>query len=222
MSFPAFPRQSLEFLQGISINNNKAWFEAHRADYDTAYVGAGKAFVAAAGEVLTAIAPEIQAQPKVNGSIFRINRDIRFAADKRPYKDHLDFWFWEGQRAGAVSGFFARLTPDTFGIGVGCHGFDKARLATFRSRLSQGLDQVASEISGAGYALEGQHYTRVPTGMDERAPGGAFARHGALFVHVECDAEVALDGDALQAACTTHWQALAPLHRWLIDQVQNG
>jgi hypothetical protein len=43
----------------------------------------------------------IRAEPRVNGSILRINRDTRFSTDKRPYKDHLDFWFWEGERRAA-------------------------------------------------------------------------------------------------------------------------
>ncbi|HXI56959.1 MAG TPA: DUF2461 family protein [Polyangia bacterium] len=42
-----------------------------------------------------------------------INRDIRFFKDKSPYKDHLDLWFWTGDRKGwDASGFFFRLTPD--------------------------------------------------------------------------------------------------------------
>jgi uncharacterized protein (DUF2461 family) len=60
----------------------------------------------------------------VLGSILRIHRDTRFSRDPSPYKDHLDFWFWEGERR-AVSGFFARLTPEHLGVGASCHGLDK-------------------------------------------------------------------------------------------------
>jgi uncharacterized protein (DUF2461 family) len=55
----------------------------------------------------------------VLGSIFRINRDTRFSKDKRPYKDHLDFWFWEGDRKAASSGLFARVSPDGVIVGAG-------------------------------------------------------------------------------------------------------
>ena len=54
------------------------------------------AFVAAIGDKLVKHSPNISAIPKVNGSIFRVNRDIRFSKDKTPYKDHIDLWFWEG------------------------------------------------------------------------------------------------------------------------------
>jgi uncharacterized protein (DUF2461 family) len=46
--------------------------------------------VDAAGEALAEIAPAVEAQPRVNGSIFRINRDVRFSKDKRPYKGVTD------------------------------------------------------------------------------------------------------------------------------------
>lgn len=60
----------------------------------------------------------------MNGSIMGINRDIRFSKDKSPYKDHLDLWFWTGDRKGwDTSGFFFRLTPDRLVLGEGMHGF---------------------------------------------------------------------------------------------------
>ncbi|MSP21002.1 MAG: DUF2461 family protein [Alphaproteobacteria bacterium] len=42
------------------------------------------------GPLLQKVAPQLQFEPKVNGSIGRINRDIRFSKNKAPYKDHLD------------------------------------------------------------------------------------------------------------------------------------
>lgn len=48
-----------------------------------------KALVVDLGERLRrTVAPELVADPRVNGSLFRINRDIRFSADKSPYKTH--------------------------------------------------------------------------------------------------------------------------------------
>jgi uncharacterized protein (TIGR02453 family) len=100
--FAGFPPATLRFLGDLAENNTKAWFDEHRADYESNWVAPAKAFVSAAGEALTDLAPRIEAQPRVNGSIFRVNRDTRFSKDKSPYKDHLDFWFWEGERRSAV------------------------------------------------------------------------------------------------------------------------
>jgi uncharacterized protein (DUF2461 family) len=166
--------------------------------------------VLAAGERLQAIAPTIRAEPRILGSIFRINRDTRFSMDKRPYKDHLDFWFWEGHRKAAVSGFFARVSPDFVGIGAGGHGFSQEQLIAFRRAVgdpatASELGQVAAGLSKAGYTLSG-----------EVSPRSRF-----LYVHVDEPAEEATR-PALVNTCERHWRALSPLHRWLVDHVQAG
>jgi len=110
--FAGFPEGPLEFLGGIRAHNTKDWFDAHRDEYEKFYVEPAIAFGAAVGLRLARIAPEIVTDARVNGSIFRINRDTRIAKDKRPYKDHLDFAFWEGERKASVSSFFVRGSPD--------------------------------------------------------------------------------------------------------------
>lgn len=112
MTFRGFPKDTLVFLRGTRAHNDKAWFDAHRVDYDEHYVTPAKAFVSAAGPRIAKLAPDIEAEPLINGSIFRINRDTRFSKDKRPYKDHLDFAFWEGERKFGMSSFFVRVSPD--------------------------------------------------------------------------------------------------------------
>src|SRR5215216_5284663 len=121
----AFPPDTLTFLDELRAHNDKQWFEANRSRYEAAYVAPAKAFVEAAGPHLQDIVPGIRAEPNVLGSIFRINRDTRFSPDKRPYKDHLDLWFWEGERKSAVSGLFLRVSPDGVVIGAGAHAFPK-------------------------------------------------------------------------------------------------
>lgn len=221
----AFPSDTLAFLGEVGRDNTKVWFEANRARYQRAYVEAAKAFVDAVAPSLAAIVPGIQAEPRVSGSIFRINRDIRFSADKRPYKDHLDFWFWEGDRKAAVSGLFVRVAPDLVGVGAGSHGFDKTVLGRFRAAVTD--DETRAELVGAvdsiekaGYRIEGQTYKRVPTGYPAEGPGARFLRHSALFVHHDEPADLALDPERLLPTLGQHWSALAPLHRWLVTHVQ--
>jgi uncharacterized protein (TIGR02453 family) len=108
--FAGFGKDTIRFLSGLSANNKAEWFNAHRADYEAHYIEPAKDFVVAVADPLAKLAPGIHAEPKVNGSIFRINRDIRFSKDKTPYKDHLDLWFWQGERKAAISGFFFPLT----------------------------------------------------------------------------------------------------------------
>lgn len=222
--FTGFPLETTEFLRQLSDNNSKAWFDEHRAAYDDHWVVPAKAFVVAAGAALQEIAP-VAAQPRVNGSIFRVNRDIRFSADKRPYKDYLDFWFWEGERRSAVSGFYLRITPDAVAIGIGAHRFDRDRLASYRAAVidplaGESLRAAVGAIEKTGFELKGEHYKTLPRGF--AAPDeftGRMLRHNSLWIGEEEPAPKVLGSKRFVAWALTRWSKMAPLHRWLVDNV---
>src|SRR5688500_19041605 len=122
MTFGGFPSETMAFLEGIAAHNDKDWFTANRALYDVGYVEAGKAFVAAMAPELRHISPDVRFEPKIGASLSRVNRDTRFSRDKRPYKDHLDIFFWHGDLKGwAHPGFFLRLTAESVWLGAGMH-----------------------------------------------------------------------------------------------------
>ena len=224
-AFGGFPPETIQFLRELRVNNRKDWFDAHRADYEAFWVAPARAFVVAAGQQLAELAPGIRAEPRVLGSILRINRDTRFSRDPSPYKDHLDFWFWEGERRRAVSGFFARLNPELLGVGAGCHGFDPEPLARFRQAVADPasgaeLAGITRRLEAAGYQLGGATLKRPPAGFESAGPAGRFLLFKALFVHRDEPADERIHTDAVLATCLRHWSALAPLHRWLTDNTQ--
>ncbi len=220
--FTGFPKQTLTFLRGLRRNNSKAWFDDHRSDYDRYWVEPAKAFVVDAGEALQKIAP-VAAEPKVNGSIFRINRDIRFSRDKTPYKDHLDFWFWEGTRRTAVSGFYLRVSPDGVGIGVGAHSFDRDRLAAYRSAVvdtksGPSLSRAVTSVGKAGYDVKGVHYKQIPRGFEPRNERQAeMLRHAALWIGEDHDLSPLVHSPELVDWAVGEWKQMKPIHRWLVD-----
>ena len=83
VSFQGFSKELPRFLAKLQKNNNRDWFERNRDIYEEHYVEAAKNFVATIGPKLQKIAA-VDAEPRVNGAIMRINRDVRFAKDKRP------------------------------------------------------------------------------------------------------------------------------------------
>lgn len=224
--FTGFPTETTAFLAALAANNDKAWFDAHRDDYEAYWVAPARRFVTAAGEALVDLAPGIEAQPRINGSIFRINRDTRFSADKTPYKDHLDFWFWEGERSRAVSGFYMRITPTELGIGAGAHGFDAPRLAAFRSAVvgddsGERLRRAVAAVEGAGWPVAGEKYKRLPRGMEAVTPTQErFLRFGALWCGEDRPIPASLHNRRLVSYAMNRWRKLAPLHRWLVDELQ--
>ena len=128
--FEDFSRELPTFLGDLTANNSKKWFDAHRKDYEALYVEPAKAFVEAMGPALQKLSPGVRAEPRVNGSLMRINRDTRFSKDKTPYKTTLDLMFTEGEgKMRLCPGFYFRISADELGMGAGMHGFDPDRLA---------------------------------------------------------------------------------------------
>ena len=227
-TFGGFPPETIRFLRELRVNNRKDWFDAHRSDYEAFWLAPAKAFVVAAGEQLAELAPGIQAEPRVLGSILRINRDTRFSRDPSPYKDHLDFWFWEGpERRAAVSGIFARLTPETFSAGVGAHMFDPQLLKRFRSAVVDGtagsaLASAVKAVERSGLEVLGERYSRPPAGFKADGDAARLLRFGALWTVEEAQADAVAESPRIVDFCMEHWRAALPVHRWLVETLQRG
>jgi uncharacterized protein (TIGR02453 family) len=221
-----FPPATLEFLADLREHNTREWFDFQRSRYEKDVLAPAKAVVTALAPVLDRLSPGIHAEPRVLGSIFRINRDTRFSADKRPYKDHLDFWFWHGPRATAVSGLFLRLSPDGLSVGAGAHGLDKDRLHRYRTAVGDpvagtALVDLAADLERSGIGIAGQALVRPPKGYEAAPEAAPFLLHKALFVATTDPAESATD-PTLPQLLERRWAPLVPLHEWLVEHVQDA
>jgi uncharacterized protein (TIGR02453 family) len=222
--FAGFPKGTLTFLRGMRAHNDRSWFEAHRAQYDEFYVEAGKSFVKAIGASLSRLAPDIVADARINGSILRVNRDVRFSKDKTPYKDHLDFAFAEGERNASMSTLWVRVSPDGFQVGAGLHRSDSSQLAAFRAAVADAkhgktLAALAKKLRSKGLDFGEPHYKRYPSGYSEDGPAAEFLLHNTLFVSQNFKASAAC-APGVVTECVREWKTLMPLHRWLMDCVQ--
>ena len=92
--FNGFPRQYFTFFNQLKKNNTREWFEEHRRDYEAFVMHPAREFVTAMGQKLRQIAPGVNAVPKINQSLFKINRDVRFSKDKSHYKNMLSLHRW--------------------------------------------------------------------------------------------------------------------------------
>jgi uncharacterized protein (TIGR02453 family) len=92
---PYFTPATFKFLRGLARRNEREWFEAHRDAYESAVREPCLRLIADLQPLLAQLSPVLIANPKkVGGSLFRIHRDVRFSADKRPYKTHAGMWFY--------------------------------------------------------------------------------------------------------------------------------
>ena len=219
-----FPAETVEFLTDLRAHNDKTWFDLNRARYESGYIEPAKAFVEVVGPELNELVPGIHAEPRVHGSIFRINRDIRFSSDKRPYKDHLDFWFWEGDRKAAVSALFLRVWPDGVVVGAGAHAFDNRQLAKYRDAVvdptaGAKLATIVTDLEAAGHEIGGETYKRLPRGYAATGIAERLLRHSALYVHAELPVRTATSARFIDTVLG-HWRAFLGVHRWLVARVQ--
>src|SRR5690242_17136773 len=112
-----FSPAALQFLRGLAAHNDKHWFEAHRSEYEQEVREPMQELIDEMLMRFRDFAPEIGGDPK--RSMFRINRDVRFARDKSPYKTHAACWFHHrgaSRRVGnggteGSAGFYFHLEP---------------------------------------------------------------------------------------------------------------
>ncbi len=224
--FNGFPPDALRFVAELRLNNDKGWFDANRARYDAAWVEPAKLFVVALGEKLQrTVSKGVRFEPRVNGSMMRINRDIRFSKDKTPYKTHLDLWFWEGDERGwQGSGFYFRLMPTSLMLGAGIHFFDPPLLARYRKAVAEptpgaALLKAIAAVEKAGFTTGGEHFKRVPKGFPPDHPRGRWLKHGGLFAGCEGKPPKEAGSARFVDYCADRFRKMLPLHKWLVAMV---
>ena len=224
--FPGFPAEGLQFLRDLAVNNERAWFEANKQDYQTYLLDPAVAFVTAVGERLKiSVSPDIRYDTRTNGSgsLTRIYRDVRFSQDKTPYNTNLNGFFWQGAGKKTESPAFGfRLEADGLGLMAGQFGFPKSVLQKFRDAVADDtlgpeLAQIVTDVKAAGdYEVLGEHYKRVPRGYDPDHPRADLLRYAGLYAHPPRIEGAVLTSRAIVDRCVEHFQAMAPIQQWLV------
>ena len=221
--FSGFMKETVRFYMALRKNNNRAWFEANRATYDTHVMTPAKLFVTAMGEGLKRIAPGIVAIPAVNKSIFRINRDTRFSLDPAPYKTNLGIYFWDGRRSRMESsGFYFGLEPPDLYLGGGMYMIPESLFGRFRKdvvdkkRGAEIRKIVAAIRAREGFSVEGDRYKRVPAGFDPGHPNAELLKHKGLYASFETKVPEEFYSARLVDYCLARFEPIVPLHRWLM------
>jgi uncharacterized protein (TIGR02453 family) len=219
--FNGFPGEYFTFFDKLKKNNSKQWFEEHRDEYDEFVMHPAREYVIAMGEKLRKIAPEVNAIPKINKSLFKINRDVRFSKDKRPYKTYMGIWLWEGTgKRMESSGFYLHVEDKKVLIGVGIKMFPKPLLDRFRNAVvdkKQGaaLKSTIKKLMTRGYLIDGKHYKKVPRGFDADHPNAEYLRYNGLTARIEEKVPAEFYSSELIDYAYTHYKNMLYLHRWL-------
>lgn len=218
-----FPRCTADFLTKLSRNNNREWFEKHRDEYKSMFLEPTQEFVIEMGGKLQSIRPGIIAIPKIDKSIFRLHRDVRFSKEKSPYKTNLGVLFWEGDdKKLESSGFYFHIEPKYFFLGGGTYVFSDNMIKTYREALSdktagEQLTTAIKKVTKLGYQIGGKHFKRLPKGFDEDSPQAELLLHNGLYCYIESKELDQLKPITIVEFCYKHFKAMLPVHNWLAD-----
>jgi uncharacterized protein (TIGR02453 family) len=86
---PAFTRETFGFFKDLGRNNRKMWMDANRERYQSAVVQPFRRFLDELAPAALALNSQFDVSGRTGPSFSRINRDIRFAKDKTPYKTQM-------------------------------------------------------------------------------------------------------------------------------------
>lgn len=140
---------TIKFLKGIKKNNSKEWFDANRKAYDAAKLEYLEFVTEVLGK-MKLIDPSLgELQPKQ--CVFRINRDVRFSANKDPYKTNFGASFSKGGKKINCAGYYFHLEPGECFIGGGYWMPEAADLAKIRQEIDYSFDEFKSIISSKSF-----------------------------------------------------------------------
>lgn len=222
----SFPQSTIKFLTALSKNNNKEWFEKNRFRYDFELLQPAIQFVIDLGEELQKLSPNIIAIPKVDKSIFRLHRDVRFSKDKSPYKTNLGLYFWEGSgKKMECSGLYFHIEPKLFFLGAGMYQFTKDQLKKYRDVVSNPdkgkelSDLVKKLLKNKKYQLGGKTYKKTPRGFDPDYTFNELLLHSGFYVFYESKDFSELTKKDPVSFSYKLFKEMYFIHKWFVENI---
>ncbi len=214
MDYPAL----IAFLSDLAANNNKPWFDEHRPTYDRLR---GE-WIELVGQVIAGIAqfdPSVEiVSPK--DALFRINRDMRFSKDKRPYKTNFSAAICpQGRNSGMPVYYFQVDEAGGLMIAGGLYYPERAGLNRIREFIAEHPEKMDAVLTDPAFATTygatfgGERLKRPPQGYTEDTPGIEHIKLKSFTASTEPQGWVER-GDALPDDIVAAFRALFPLIRW--------
>ncbi len=201
LSFRGFSPETFAYLEALAFNNDRAWFEAHRGDYERLVREPALALIRDMEPVISRISPHYTAvAKKVGGSLMRVYRDTRFGADKTPYKTNVGIQFrHEAHRNVHAPGFYVHLATDGCFVGAGCWRPEREDLALIRARIDGKPKAYKAAVArGEGEMVPaGDSLVRVPRGFPSDHPLAAELKRIDFLLSSDMDPDLYLDRSLL-------------------------
>jgi uncharacterized protein (TIGR02453 family) len=157
------------YFIGLQLDNSKAYFDSHRTQYQREVRGPMEA-------LLKHLEPEFGP-----GKIFRPNRDLRFSADKSPYKTNIAADVGMGAGGGYLSLDAKGLMAAGGRYMLESSQLPKLRSAVAADRSGKQLAEIVAQLEAAGYDVGGEDLKRVPGGLPQDHPRARLLKHKRLY-----------------------------------------
>lgn len=207
----------LKFLKGLSRQNTKEWFDLHRKEYE----GLRREWIDFVQEIinqLQVIDPSI-AGLEAKHCIFRINRDVRFSANKSPYKNNFGASFNKGGKNSGAAGYYLHIQPGECFIAGGLYAPEADALNKVRQEIDYNLEEFKSLITAKDFKkqfglLTGEKLIRPPKGYEADNPAIDYIKHKSFLMYREFD-ESLLTGKGTNKFILDGFKAMTPLIHFL-------
>ena len=159
-------RLILDFLKDIMRNNNREWFQAHRAEYDAARAEFERGAQLAIGRIAE-FDPEI-AHVTVKDATYRFYRDTRFSPDKSPYKNHFGAYINAHGKKALRGGYYIHLEPGGCMVAVGNYWLPTNILTSCRNEIMGNTEEWLRCVESRAFKT----YYGAPEDVAPEAPQG--------------------------------------------------
>lgn len=200
MAFRGWKVEALEFFEGLEAENTRAYWQAHKHVYDTLVRPPME-------ELLRELEPEFG-----EWKVFRPYRDVRFSADRSPYKTNI---------AATIGDGYVSLSADALAAGSGYYDMAPDQLERFRKAVDD--DRTGGEIAGivasarrSGYDIAAHHVLKTaPKGFARDHPRLELLRHKGLIAWKRWPAGAWLGRSSAKDRVVAFLRASEPLTAWL-------
>jgi uncharacterized protein (TIGR02453 family) len=208
MAFSGFPVAAFEFYEGLAADNSKTYWTAHKDVYEEAVRAP-----------MEALASQLEAEFGP-AKAFRPYRDVRFSADKSPYKTHQGLFC---QTAGGV-GYYLQLDAEGLMTAGGFYSHDKEQTARYRSAVDgpatgAELEKLLTALRRKGFEVGGDTVRTRPRGVPADHPRLELMRHESLTAHRRHPAEEKVETSKAFELVRGDWRALRPFNEWVTANV---
>ena len=204
MAFRGWPVEALEFYEALEADNSKAFWQRHKETYETIVR-------APMEELLAELAPEWG-----EGRIFRPYRDVRFSADKSPYKTNI---------AATIGRRYVQLSANGLAAGAGMWEMAPDQLERYREgvddeRTGAELERIVATIRSTGVEAMGHGVLKTaPKGYPKDHPRIELLRFKGIVAWREWPAGAWLGTKKAKDRVVDLFRAAEPLSAWLSTHV---